>query len=246
MGLLSNRVDRESLKLGDHIYSWRAAYIYAHHGIYIGDEKVIHFTRHGPKVGTSSVLDVLMVSSVPTPSLTSCPNCTHTENNNEVITSCLDCFLAGGVLYRFEYSANPAVFFVKARRGTCTFAASDPPGAVLHRANYLLDKGFGCYNIFKNNCEDFAIYCKTGLLVSGKKSMGQSGQVASLIDGPLVGFLSVVVKLVKTNVYVKTASVASSVATYCVTRYATDIGIRSDVVKVRVEDLPIKHHNIAT
>ncbi|GKB91589.1 hypothetical protein Tco_0963861 [Tanacetum coccineum] len=32
MGLLSNRLDRGSLKPGDHIYSWRTAYIYAHHG----------------------------------------------------------------------------------------------------------------------------------------------------------------------------------------------------------------------
>ncbi|KAM1735605.1 hypothetical protein ACFX12_014059 [Malus domestica] len=31
MGLLSNRVDKGSLKPGDHIYSWRTAYIYAHH-----------------------------------------------------------------------------------------------------------------------------------------------------------------------------------------------------------------------
>ncbi|KAK2640414.1 hypothetical protein Ddye_028209 [Dipteronia dyeriana] len=29
----------------------------------------------------------------------------------------------------------------------------------------LLEKGFGEYDVLKNNCEDFAIYCKTGLLV---------------------------------------------------------------------------------
>lgn len=32
MGVLSNKIDREQLKPGDHIYSWRQAYIYAHHG----------------------------------------------------------------------------------------------------------------------------------------------------------------------------------------------------------------------
>lgn len=32
VGVLSNRVDRDDLKAGDHIYTWRAAYIYAHHG----------------------------------------------------------------------------------------------------------------------------------------------------------------------------------------------------------------------
>lgn len=32
MGVLSNRVDRAQIKAGDHIYSWRAAYTYSHHG----------------------------------------------------------------------------------------------------------------------------------------------------------------------------------------------------------------------
>uniref|UniRef100_A0A453KBS2 Uncharacterized protein n=1 Tax=Aegilops tauschii subsp. strangulata TaxID=200361 RepID=A0A453KBS2_AEGTS len=32
VGVLSNRVGREALAAGDHIYSWRTAYIYAHHG----------------------------------------------------------------------------------------------------------------------------------------------------------------------------------------------------------------------
>ncbi|RRT53666.1 hypothetical protein B296_00032222 [Ensete ventricosum] len=37
MGLLSNRVERREIKAGDHIYSWRAAYTYSHHGRYITD-----------------------------------------------------------------------------------------------------------------------------------------------------------------------------------------------------------------
>ena len=31
MGVLSNKIDKQ-LKPGDHIYSWRQAYIHAHHG----------------------------------------------------------------------------------------------------------------------------------------------------------------------------------------------------------------------
>jgi hypothetical protein len=34
MGVFSNKIDREQLKPGDHIYSWRQAYIYAHHGFF--------------------------------------------------------------------------------------------------------------------------------------------------------------------------------------------------------------------
>lgn len=33
MGVFSNKIDHEQLNPGDHIYSWRQAYIYAHHGI---------------------------------------------------------------------------------------------------------------------------------------------------------------------------------------------------------------------
>uniref|UniRef100_A0A2P2N298 Uncharacterized protein LOC105141034 n=1 Tax=Rhizophora mucronata TaxID=61149 RepID=A0A2P2N298_RHIMU len=234
MGLLSNRIDRGSLKPGDHIYSWRTAYIYAHHGIYIGDDKVIHFTRRGQEVGTGTVLDLLLVSSGPAHSQVPCPICTTQEGGRAVVLSCLNCFLAGGILYRFEYSVNAAHFLAKARGGTCTLAVSDPEGTVVHRAKYLLENGFGCYNVFKNNCEDFAIYCKTGLLVLDQGTMGQSGQAVSLIGGPLSAVLSTPLRLVTTNVY---GMAATAVGVYCASRYATDIGMRRDVVKMSVEDL---------
>jgi hypothetical protein len=32
MGVLSNRVSKSQVLPGDHIYSWRSAYTYAHHG----------------------------------------------------------------------------------------------------------------------------------------------------------------------------------------------------------------------
>ena len=32
MGVVSNKIDRENLKPGDHIYSWSVAYAYSHHG----------------------------------------------------------------------------------------------------------------------------------------------------------------------------------------------------------------------
>lgn len=234
MGLLSNRVDRDSLKPGDHIYSWRTAYIYAHHGIYVGDDKVIHFTRRGQEVGTGTVLDYLLVSSGPSHPHIHCPTCTPPEEGHGVVSSCLNCFLAGGVLYRFEYSVSPAHFLTKARGGTCTLAISDPHNIVVHRANYLLENGFGCYNVFKNNCEDFAIYCKTGLLVLDQITIGQSGQAVSIIGGPLAAVLSSPLRLVTTNVY---GMVAAAVGVYCASRYAADIGMRRDAIKVAVEEL---------
>ncbi|CAK9180768.1 unnamed protein product [Ilex paraguariensis] len=234
MGLLSNRVDRDSLKPGDHIYSWRSVYIYAHHGIYVGDNKVIHFTRRGQELRIGTVLDVLLVSSRSSRTHVPCSTCNPQDEDHGVVSSCLNCFLDGGILYRFEYAVNPTLFLAKARGGTCTLAISDPDDVVVHRANYLYTNGFGCYNVFNNNCEDFAIYCKTGLLVLDQRTMGQSGQAVSIIGGPLAAVLSTPLRLVTNNVY---GMAVTAVGVYCASRVAADIGMRSDVLKVSVEDL---------
>ncbi|CAA7396851.1 unnamed protein product [Spirodela intermedia] len=238
MGLLSNRIGRESLKPGDHVYSWRTAYIYAHHGIFVGENKVIHFTRaRGEEVGTGTVIDVLLTSSGPARPSAACSSCSHQreELGGGVVSSCLDCFLAGGVLYRFEYGVSPALFLAKARGGTCTLAAADPAAVVTHRATHLLTNGgFRCYSVFKSNCEDFAIYCKTGLLVVEQGMVGQSGQAISLIGGPAAAAFSTPIRLLSTNIY---GMAATAVGVYCASRYFADIGNRRDVVKVAVEDL---------
>eukprot|EP00268_Persea_americana_P008070 TRINITY_DN1309_c0_g2_i2.p1 TRINITY_DN1309_c0_g2~~TRINITY_DN1309_c0_g2_i2.p1 ORF type:complete len:277 (-),score=33.76 TRINITY_DN1309_c0_g2_i2:355-1185(-) len=235
MGLFSNRVGRDQLKPGDHIYSWRTAYFYSHHGIYVGDNMVVHFTRgRGQEVGTGRVLDVILTSSVPKQPEVPCPICSQHEEGDGVVSSCLDCFLAGGVLYRFEYSVSLALFLVKARGGTCTRAPSDPDEIVLQRAMHLLNNGFGCYDVFGNNCEDFAIYCKTGLLVPDQGVIGRSGQAVSIIGVPLSAVLSTPLRLVTTNVY---GIAATSVVFYCSNRFAADIGNRRGVIKVNVEDL---------
>ncbi|KAL0784578.1 hypothetical protein Bca101_000825 [Brassica carinata] len=141
IGLFSNKISKDDLKPGDHIYSWRNAYIYSHHGIYIGDGKVIHFTRGGGlEIGTGTFLDKLIVSSITNHGGDNpCPNCGGKHSNTHgVISSCLDCFLSGGDLLRFEYSVSPALFMSKLRGGTCTTAASDPSEEVISRAEFLL------------------------------------------------------------------------------------------------------------
>ncbi|KAK7300599.1 hypothetical protein RJT34_11447 [Clitoria ternatea] len=235
MGVFSNMIDREQLNPGDHIYSWRQAYIYAHHGIYVGDGMVIHFTRRaGQEIGTGTVLDSLILSSSPSHSPDNpCPKCGHQSRTDGVISSCLDCFLCGGNLYLFEYAVSPAFFVAKARGGTCTLAPSDPTEDTLHRASFLLENGFGGYNIFKNNCEDFAIYCKTGLLVITSISVGRSGQAASC--------LAAASAIVSTPLRFMTTSFGGLAVVgfgmYCVSRLVSDIGVRRDVSKVPVERL---------
>lgn len=235
MGLFSNKIKREELKAGDHIYSWRNAYVFAHHGVYVSDGMVIHFTRGaGLEIGIGTVLDrIIFSSSTARPSDNPCPRCGDYWRDDGVILSCIDCFLSGGELYLFEYDVSPALFLAKPRGGTCTLAKSDPPEDVVHRANFLLQNGFGGYHVFKNNCEDFAIYCKTGLLVITSLSVGRSGQAASL--------LAAVSAVVSSPLRYLTTSCSGLAAVgygmYCVSRLVSDIGVRRDVAKVPVERL---------
>ncbi|KAI9073138.1 hypothetical protein K1719_044915 [Acacia pycnantha] len=208
MGVFSNRIDREELKPGDHIYSWREAYIYAHHGIYVGEGMVIHFTRGGQEIGTGTVLDRLLLSSSLTRSANNpCPKCGDQSNLN-------------------------------ARGGTCTLAPSDPPKDVVPRARYLLQNGFGVYNALENNCEDFAIYCKTGLLVIPNISVGRSGQAASYVAAFKAAAESAVVSLPLCFLATGFSGLALvGCGKYCISRLVSDIGVRCDVAKVPVERL---------
>lgn len=240
MGLLSNRVEKSEIKSGDHIYTYRAVFAYSHHGIYVGGNKVVHFTHNTPDRETGSSSDTHSntydeLSKIATPCPTY-PDCGFRQPKSGVVLSCLDCFLRNGALYSFEYGVTPTVFLAKVRGGTCTTAMSDDAEAVIHRAMYLLQNGFGNYNVFQNNCEDFALYCKTGILTIEKLGIGTSGQASSLIGAPLAALLSSPFKyLIPSPVGVATVTAGM----YCMSRYATDIGVRTDVVKVAVEDLAI-------
>ncbi|KAM7525929.1 hypothetical protein LguiA_015831 [Lonicera macranthoides] len=246
MGLISHRIERKDISAGDHIYTWRAIFAYSHHGIYVGGSKVVHFTREqnfgsggDSSLGSSGSSLNFSASSQKVPSI--CPNfpdCGFQQPESGVILSCLDCFLSNGSLYRFEYGVAPLVFLAKLRGGTCTTAESDPPDVVIHRAMFLLQNGFGNYDVFKNNCEDFALYCKTGLLISDETGLGRSGQAACVVGAPTAALLSSPLRMFMTSpVGVATATAG----VYCMSRYATDIGVRNDVVKVKVEDLPLFH-----
>ncbi|XP_010266599.1 PREDICTED: uncharacterized protein LOC104604065, partial [Nelumbo nucifera] len=93
-------------------------------------------------------------------------------------------FLEGGKLYRYRYGMKKR-YLVTQWFGTCTTAKRDPPEVVLHRANFLLQQhdGFGEYHLFQRNCEDFALYCKTGKVVDG----GASSQVIQRGFGTVLG-----------------------------------------------------------
>ncbi|EYU24269.1 hypothetical protein ABFS82_07G081300 [Erythranthe guttata] len=220
---LSHRIEKSSLKAGDHIYSWRAAYSYSHHGIFMGGDRVVHFTRDG------------------------------------VLSSSLEDFLDGTKLRLYRYDSKPESVIVKLR-GTCTTAVSDDEATVIYRANYLLENGFGRYNLLKKNCENFATYCKTGLLVvkdDDEEGMaGLSAQVASVkckavvitafavpviimgaIEGASPAAAFSAFAAAQLAVPATFAIVAGGVVFYCVRRCRADIGMRKDVKEVSVEDL---------
>lgn len=240
MGLLTQRVERSETAPGDHIYTWRTVFAYSHHGIYVGGSKVVHFTREQNIISGDPILwsvpsNCSSASSTNVSSTcTNIPDCGFQQKESGVVLSCLDCFLGDGLLYRFDYGASPLVLLTKLRGGTCTTAQSDPSEAVIHRAMHLLQNGFGNYAVFKNNCEDFALFCKTGLLVLDQGALGRSGQAASVIGAPLAAIASSPVKLFMTS---PAGLVVATAGMYCLTRYATDIGVRTDVTKVKVEEL---------
>ncbi|KAJ9539093.1 hypothetical protein OSB04_031826 [Centaurea solstitialis] len=181
MGFLSNRVEKSEIKAGDHIYTYRAVFAYSHHGIYVGGNKVVHFTHFTPDRESSSSTETSSdshdeMSKMPS-SCQAYPDCGFRQPKSGVVLSCLDCFLRNGALYSFEYGVTPTFFLAKVRGGTCTTATSDGPGTVIHRAMYLLQNGFGNYDVFQNNCEDFALYCKTGILTVDKLGIGEADKL---------------------------------------------------------------------
>ncbi|KAI3701284.1 hypothetical protein L2E82_45937 [Cichorium intybus] len=239
MGFLSNKIKRSEIKAGDHIYTYRTMYAYAHHGIFVGDNKVVHFTRDPDKSSNSNTsfasFDIKM-SKTPSTTCTSYADCGFRHPESGVVLSCLDCFLQNRALYRFDYGVTKAAFCAKVRGGSCTTAISDEQDTVIHRAMYLLHKGFGNYDVFTNNCEDFALYCKTGLLIVENVGCGRSGQISTMFGVPIAAILTSPLKFVVPTPVVATVTAGM----YCMTRYANDIGVRSDVVKVNVEDLVVK------
>ncbi|KAJ0594291.1 putative LRAT domain-containing protein [Helianthus annuus] len=127
------------------------------------------------------------------------------------------------------------------RGGICTVEPYDPPQDVINRAIYLFgqNKGFGEYNVVTNNCEDFALYCKTELMIDGKLATGVSGQVNSIVNAPWMPVLVQMFQKVVFRTPMTPLLVAAMVGQYYWDRYQTDIGVRNrvDVIKVGVEDI---------
>lgn len=119
---------------------------------------MIHFTR---TQGDQSNHDIVII----------CKECWLDGANDKqggVVKCCLDCFLKGHRLFRFKYGVSSSQF-VANRSGTCTTGTCRyAPDEVVRRATKMLHfaEPFDEYDVLHNNCESFAVYCKTGKSVS--------------------------------------------------------------------------------
>lgn len=216
-------------------------------GIYIGESRGVHFVGTNTIGSSSSIGSIVRCSSRLTCTSVSDPSfcsefldCGFRQPESGVVLSCLDCFLAGDSLYRFEYGVPTYHLLSKLRGWTCTTAKSDPPDLVNHRALHLLRHGFLDYNTLSNNCEHLAMYCKTGLLCINGGLIGQVSAPKTPIYA--TGTCAVLKCLMPGALIVKATAAGLS---HLTSRYIDDLGVRSDasgperplVVKVPVEDL---------
>ncbi|OMO71949.1 hypothetical protein CCACVL1_18012 [Corchorus capsularis] len=142
-------VSRDELVPGDHIFSDRKSSLYYHHGIYVGNDKVIH--HPGKKT---------------TPDNTPCDKCGFKHEEEGIVITCLDCFLQGQSLHRYNYLSIWKYYKSSERGGGDPWLMfeSKPADEVVKKAYDILQKqNFGKYNFLLNNCEDFAFSCKSQL-----------------------------------------------------------------------------------
>lgn len=150
---------------GLHIYVHRP--LYTHHGIYIGDGKAIHFV--GPKAGPTRA----------------CKKCGFSRNTGHgVVETCLECFLDGGFLCRYNYDVPRMILSITSHTmcPNCTTTERSKSGSeIVETAKEKLKEGFGKYNLLSNNCEHFATFCSTGTAFSQ-----QVKHTAALAASPLL------------------------------------------------------------
>lgn len=149
----SHKIDPSSLRPGDHIYVYRMFGFYQHHGIYIG-------------TNTTSVHIVIHFSAPEKSKL-----------NAQIKRSTLDKFLEGYSLRLVSYNDTRL-----SKKGTTQSGHSRAPAEVIKTAIHYADHPdeWEKYNLVTNNCEMFAIFCKTGNRVNRLKDRVLEDQTQSI------------------------------------------------------------------
>ncbi|GJU59781.1 putative endopeptidase, NLPC/P60 domain, LRAT-like domain protein [Tanacetum coccineum] len=211
MDLFSQKIDRSELKEGDHIYTWRKQ-LYSHHGIFVGEGKIIHFVSTIRDYEGSRFLAPLKI-------LSGVSTSHHKEKSPCSVSYC-----------GMEKVAESGVKVPVVEHALWRNLIQED---VMHRATYLYENGYGKYDLMNNNCEDFALYCKTGLWSTDKESQGRSSQA----------------NMVRPTRHAKKdkdlVESVTRIATYIPRSFSKrenkDLGHRNDVVKLD-EELAFKLH----
>lgn len=153
--LLSSNENVDKLNLGDIIYVDRG--LYKHFGVYSGENKVIYYTKD-----KNNELDgIIRETSLKTflNNENKCFICNFDENGNRTSISQFNSQSCVPMIFDYELDKN---------MNRKLYSAEE---TVRRARNCIGNKG---YNLVCNNCEHFAIWCKTGV--------SESGQVNSIID----------------------------------------------------------------
>lgn len=149
-------VSDSELKKGDVIGVNRIGGIYDHYGIYTGDREVIHFSNEGSDFGGDIRVRRATLSQF--------------KNRASNV------FVVDFEAYR-DYVENPSLWDLLLKEGIVGIALRKlfgnekkitlySPEKTVERAESQLGKGN--YNLVFNNCEHFAVWCKTGVKESGQ------------------------------------------------------------------------------
>ncbi|KAK6154067.1 hypothetical protein DH2020_013706 [Rehmannia glutinosa] len=215
VGVLSNKIGRDELKPGDHIYSWRHSYLYAHHeytvdltqpiGIYVGDGNVIHFTRgRGRKSGPEQYWTDSFSAHLHR--IPQTPPAQDVVTNQKMTASSL---LASNVFFPTESYINSSTVSHQPYFSLKLAAARARLPVRTHRRRTLPRR------------------------ISPPECVGRSGQAAS--------FLAAASAIVSSPLRFMTTGfgglTAMGCGIYCISRIVSDIGVRRDVMKIPVERL---------
>ena len=161
VGYISHAIQMQDLKPGDHIYcyrGWGPFTVYSHHGIYIGekDYEVIHFAGDDPH------------------SLSSKHGAGDKKSGAHIQKCTLEEFANGCKIEIVAYSA-PWYSVIFKKHVSVKFEPSQSSAEVIKRAKEYLQspEKWGAYDLIKNNCETFAVHCKTGR----KENLASQGKI---------------------------------------------------------------------
>ena len=154
-------ISDDELKLGDVVGIHRMGGLYDHYGIYTGNGGMIHYADPSGDFGTNIVVHRTTLEK-------------FKEGSDTIFTIDFDKYLKNRQVKLFDILTPVRIDFIKLLE--LLFSSNDyhlySPEETVARAESRL--GERNYNIATNNCEHFAIWCKTGV--------SESIQVKALLE----------------------------------------------------------------